>query len=230
MHDVGEKMSQASLSKLVAKRQWEQAKPKLPYLKTNYTYKFKIKGDKIWNCSVRNPLVNPIQLSCRVLMLSLQCGWWGSVSVGGRLQTASDSQTLFVATTLGAILFVTPRRKWVVEFTQRGYPITLFFQLKTGNLSHCSTRTHIAFALALFSLQFVAQFSPPEQKWASKRYWRRPSFWNCKHSNNRKHVVSCYFITNTVYISTTMLTEKFYMKNTPQISSFLSIIFNINPV
>lgn len=81
--------------------------------------------------ALRN-LVNPIQLSRRVLMLSLQCGWWGRVLVGGRLQTASDSQTLFVATTLGAILFVTPRRKSVVEFTQRGYPITLFSSLRLG--------------------------------------------------------------------------------------------------
>lgn len=50
--------------------------------------------------------------SRRVLTFSLRCALRGSVSVGGRLQTVRDSQTLFVATTLSAILFVTPLRKW----------------------------------------------------------------------------------------------------------------------
>lgn len=67
---------------------------------------------KTINNSVYNTVVNPVQLTRRVLTFSLWCALGGSVSAGGRLQTVRDSQTLFVATTLSAILFVTPLRKW----------------------------------------------------------------------------------------------------------------------
>lgn len=89
----------------------------------------------------------------------------------------------------------------MVEFLLRGvsdYP--LFFspssplphpQLQTGNLSLWQAIRTGASALQPFLRKKV--FSSG-QKWASKRFWKRPSFWNFKPSNNRKHVVSLSFI------------------------------------
>lgn len=52
-------------------------------------------------------------------------------------------------------------------------------------------------SLAPFLLRTERTVFVTAQKWASKRFWKRRSFWNCKHSNNRKHVVCWYFITYT---------------------------------
>lgn len=91
----------------------------------------------------------------------------------------------------------------VVEFPVRGGesddpPPHHHYQLQPGTSLTLVLRLVVPVAPALFSA-----FSPPDepqsflpaQKWASKRSWKRLSFWNCKRSNNRKHVVCWCFIT-----------------------------------
>lgn len=67
-----------------------------------------------------------------------------------------DSQTLFVPTTLSAILFVTPLRSARVSVEGvSGYPFSSFRQ----GTSPCATRARIALALSPFSYETKHRFS-----------------------------------------------------------------------
>lgn len=97
---------------------------------------------------------------------------WGRLRVCGRVLTLRDSQTVVVRTTLSAILFVTPLRKWLGLCREGGGSDYFIFQfvfppprVSLGTSSRTVLhRQYRSFAVVLFSKEKSRQCFATGQK------------------------------------------------------------------